>query len=312
MRERAVADSRIGMALNKDGRPDFLVIGAMKCGTTTLHEQLAQQPGVAMSRPKEPNFFSDEPEWARGLDWYASLFESMPAGSVRGESSTHYTKWPDYPDACERIRDALPDVKLVYLMRHPIERLVSHYWHEHLEGTFTEPIDEAIDRHSALVDFGRYSQQLKPYLDAFGPERIHLMALERLTARPQEEFAGLCEFLKVKEPAYWDDSLAPQNVGRERMRRSELRHAVINAPVLAGIRRQIVPRRWVDKIKGYWRVDQARPTLSSANIERLTNIFDADLALLNNQISGRLTCSSFEAAVTAEQNPLIWKPTQPH
>ena len=64
--------------------PDFMIIGAMKSATSTLHEQLAANPGFFMSRPKEPNFFSDDAVWARGLDWYSALFASAPPMSQSG------------------------------------------------------------------------------------------------------------------------------------------------------------------------------------------------------------------------------------
>src|SRR5271168_5119276 len=111
-------------------RPDFIVIGAMKSATTTLHEQLARQPGVCMSRPKEPNFFSDDANYAQGWRWYSSHFRGSRAGVGRGESSTHYTKLPTFPRTVERMVRDLPRIKLIYVMRHPIERLVSQYVHE--------------------------------------------------------------------------------------------------------------------------------------------------------------------------------------
>ncbi|HTO70120.1 MAG TPA: sulfotransferase, partial [Myxococcota bacterium] len=77
--------------------PDFAIIGAMKCGTSTLHEQLALRSGFFMSRPKEPNFFSDDDQYARGVGWYAGLFAGAAPGQLCGESSTHYTKLPTYP-----------------------------------------------------------------------------------------------------------------------------------------------------------------------------------------------------------------------
>ena len=76
-------------------RPDFMVIGAMKCATSTLHEQLARQPGLFMSTPKEPNFFSDDDVHARGMAWYEALFADAPAGSLR--------PWQDCP-TCARSR----------------------------------------------------------------------------------------------------------------------------------------------------------------------------------------------------------------
>src|SRR5271155_5494150 len=97
-------------------RPDFIVIGAMKSATTTLHEQLARQPGFCMSRPKEPNFFSDDRMFARGWAWYGSLFQAAKPTDLCGESSTHYTKLPSYPWTVERMKRDLPHLKLIYLM----------------------------------------------------------------------------------------------------------------------------------------------------------------------------------------------------
>ena len=103
-------------------RPDFVVIGAMKSATTTLHEQLARQPGVFMTRPKEPSFFSDDTVYARGWGWYGAHFRAARDGDLRGESSTHYSKLPTYPRTVERMARDLPHVKLIYLMRQPIDR----------------------------------------------------------------------------------------------------------------------------------------------------------------------------------------------
>src|SRR5215831_9979567 len=127
--------------------PDFLVIGAMKCATTTLHEQLARQPGIFMSRPKEPNFFSDDEILARGWGWYASLFWPAGEADLRGESSTHYTKLPTYPRTVERMARHLPRLKLVYVMRHPIDRLISQYVHELTAGRIALGLAEAVIRH---------------------------------------------------------------------------------------------------------------------------------------------------------------------
>jgi Sulfotransferase domain len=75
--------------------PDFVLIGAMKkSGTTTLHQQLSLQSGIFMSEPKEPTFFSDDQVYAKGLDWYSSLFAVAATSDLCGESSTHYTKLP--------------------------------------------------------------------------------------------------------------------------------------------------------------------------------------------------------------------------
>jgi hypothetical protein len=103
-------------------QPNFITIGAMKSATSTLHEQLKQQPGFFMSEEKEPNFFSNDEIYANGLDWYSSLFSNAAPGDLCGESSTHYTKLTTYPHTVARMKAALPHVKLIYMIRHPIDR----------------------------------------------------------------------------------------------------------------------------------------------------------------------------------------------
>jgi hypothetical protein len=110
-----------------DKGPSFLIIGAMKCATSTLHAQLGAQPGIYTTDFKEPNFFGADETHDRGIEWYESLFAAAPPSSPRGESSTHYTKRDEFPHACERIHRYAPDLRLVYVMRHPMARLVSHY-----------------------------------------------------------------------------------------------------------------------------------------------------------------------------------------
>ena len=105
----------------------------MKCATISLHEQLALQSVIFMTDLKEPNFFSNDETYEKGIDWYKSLFVSDANDSLRGESSTHYAKLPTYPNTIERIKQHIPtasELKFIYVMRHPIDRLVSQYIHE--------------------------------------------------------------------------------------------------------------------------------------------------------------------------------------
>ena len=123
----------------------------MKSATSTLHNQLSAQPGIFMSTPKEPNFFSDDDIYSQGLDWYSGLFSDASAEDICGESSTHYTKLPDYPDTIQRLKAAIPQPKLIYVMRHPVDRLISHYMHQWSEGVISCDINQAIDRYPELI-----------------------------------------------------------------------------------------------------------------------------------------------------------------
>jgi hypothetical protein len=276
-----------------DSRPDFVIIGAMKSATTTLHEQLARQAGIFMSRPKEPNFFSDDDVYARGLGWYCSLFDDAREAEVRGESSTHYTKLPTYPRTVERIARAFPRVKLIYLMRHPIDRLVSHYVHERSVETVSVGIDEAIEAHPELIEYGLYSKQLRPYLDAYGPASILPVFFGRLVIQPQEELERICRFIGHRGRPRWDTSLGPQNVSSERLRKSALREVLVQAPVLTTLRRHLVPKPWREPIKAIWRIKDERPQLAPKVWERLADRFDPDLAKLGSWLGLDLSCANF-------------------
>jgi hypothetical protein len=273
--------------------PDFLVIGAMKCATTTLHEQLARQACVFMSRPKEPNFFSDDEVYARGIAWYSAIFRDAAGSPLCGESSTHYTKLPTYPRTVKRMLEALPRVKLIYLMRHPIDRLTSHYLHELTVRRINFGLEEAVDRLPELVEYGRYSMQLEPYLEAYGTEAVLPVFFDRLTRHPDQEFARIGHFLGVHQPLHWDHALEPRNVGRDRLRKSRFRNAIVQAPVLCSLRRKVVPRSVSERVKSFWKVGTDPPRVSAHLEARLREVFDADLANLGSWLGITLNCDNF-------------------
>jgi hypothetical protein len=280
-------------------RPDFVVIGAMKCATTTLHVQLGRQPGLFMSRLKEPNFFSDDEQYARGFGWYESLFRDAAAGDVRGESSTHYTKLPTHPRTVERLATALPDAKFVYVMRHPIDRLLSHYVHEQTAGRAGLDLAAAIDALPGLVAYGRYSVQLRPFLETFGPERVLPVFFHRLVTHPQAELERIGRFVGYRGRPRWDTSMKPLNVGSERLRRSALRDLLVTAPVLTPLRTRLVPRPWTEPLKVLWRANARQPSLSRELERPLRDVFDADLARLGAWLGVALDCDNFREATEA-------------
>ena len=106
--------------------PNLIVIGAQKCGTSSLHNYLAAHPQIAMSRVKEINFFNEETRWAYGTEWYARHFEP---GEVRGESSPAYAFLPESEGTAERMHEVVPNARLIYIVRDPVERIRSNYLH---------------------------------------------------------------------------------------------------------------------------------------------------------------------------------------
>ncbi len=160
--------------------PTFIVIGAMKCGTTSLHYYLGLHPAIAVSRVKELNFFVAERNWGRGSAWYERQFPR--AAPAVGEASPNYTAYPRFAGVPERMHSLVPDARLIYVVRDPVERIVSHYVHQVASGLERRPFAEAVtdpDRND-YVARSRYRLQLERYLRYYPPERILVLAAEDL------------------------------------------------------------------------------------------------------------------------------------
>ena len=283
--------------------PDFVIIGAMKCATSTLHDQLGAQPGFFVSDPKEPYFFSDDPVWNKGLEWYQSLFADAAPGDICGESTTHYTKLPTYPHTIERMAAHIGGAKLIYVMRHPIDRLVSQYVHQWTENEISSPIDEAIHTHPELIAYSRYSMQLEPFFTHWQSDEILPVFFERLRSSPQAELERVASFVGYEGTPVWAD-LESSNVSSQRMRKSPLRDMIIEAPGLTAIRQKLIPQSVRDRIKDQWKMSE-RPALSDESVAHLTSIFDEDLERLSSWIGVTLTCETW-SDTAADLAPLSW------
>ncbi|MCA9654603.1 MAG: sulfotransferase [Myxococcales bacterium] len=290
--------------------PDFIIIGAMKCATSTLHDQLAEQPGFVMSEPKEPNFFSDEENWAKGLGWYSGLFAAAEPGDLCGESSTHYSKLPRHPRVIERLQEHCPDAKFIYVMRHPIDRLVSHYIHEWTQRVLDVPISQALREHPALKDFSLYTMQLRPYFEAFGRQRVLPVFFDHLLRHSQDELERVCRFLAYGGKPRWKEDMGAKNVSAERLRVSPLRDLIVDFPPLAYLRRRFVPQQLRDRIKSLWTM-RKRPELSADDRLRLAEVFDPDLAQLGQWLGmEELSCATFKERTRDRSWEWVSEPTQ--
>ena len=266
--------------------PDFLLIGAMKCGTSTLAAQLGAQPGVFMSSPKEPEFFSEDAHFARGIGWYAGLFAAAPEGALLGEASTGYTKLPTHPEASARIAAALPEVRLIYMIRDPLARLVSHYIHEWTMGVIRSDLATALESHPELIDYGRYGHQIAPYVARFGAERVLLLTLEEMRAEPQAVLERVAGFLGAPQPVVWRAEMAQVNASAERIRRLPFHDLLIEHPLTTALRRALVPAGLRRRIREA-RQMSARPELPEADRARLVALYAEDRAQLEALFPGR-------------------------
>jgi hypothetical protein len=188
--------------------PTFLIIGAMKGGTTSLHGYLRQHPDVFMPERKELNFFLDEyagppidpPEernWSRGITWYERQFAGADHERAVGEASANYSRYPTYPGVAERIAAVLPEMKLIYLMRNPIDRVFSHYLHDVANGREQRPLEIAVRRDDRYLAPSRYATQVDRYLRVFPPSQVLLLKTDDLLARRAETVGRVLQFIGV-------------------------------------------------------------------------------------------------------------------
>ena len=179
--------------------PNLIVIGAMKCGTTSLHYNLGLHPEIGMSREKELNFFNRPGSLDDLIDGYRRQFPTETRW--RGESSPGYTRVPFGEPVVERMHGLIPHARLVYIVRHPVDRVISHYVHQVAIGQEQRPIDEALADFPAneYIQRTRYYFQLSQYLRCYPASQIHVATLEALKNAPERVMGEIFRFLGVDD-----------------------------------------------------------------------------------------------------------------
>ena len=220
--------------------PTFLVIGAYKAGTTSLYHYLRAHPQVFMTEAKETFYFTDR-AFHNGLEWYEAQFDAAGDALARGEASTAYSAWPFFDHVPERAHALVPDAQLIYVLRHPIERLLSQYRFDARMWWDKRPIDEAVLDETRYVSRSRYAQQIERWLPYYPLERMHFLTTEDLRDHRTRELRRVYDFLGV------DPGFVPRDVGREHNRQEDIRtesQAVrrLRGTVLHRAARAVVPQ----------------------------------------------------------------------
>ena len=174
--------------------PNTFMIGAMKSATTSLCDILSRHSEVYISCPKEPDFFSRDEVYAKGLPWYASLFEAAGGCRVIVEGSTSYTKQWQYPHAATRLASHVSQAKLIYMARHPMQRIESHWAHEVLKGRTNKKFEEFVRSHPEAIDICCYWKQINRYRDYFPEEQICVLFFEDFCESAQQVVDQCCDF----------------------------------------------------------------------------------------------------------------------
>lgn len=155
-------------------KPFCIIIGAMKSATTSLFFLLKENTNIDVSNVKDTKFFLEEENlgnWNKGNNWYLSQFTDN--GKINLEASTQYSKFPDYKFVPQRIASTLKDVKFIYLIRNPIDRAISHYFHNRIKDNEKTDINSAFsDINSKYYNYSNYLMQINCYLQYFDKSNI--------------------------------------------------------------------------------------------------------------------------------------------
>ncbi|ETX03674.1 MAG: hypothetical protein ETSY2_32835, partial [Candidatus Entotheonella gemina] len=192
--------------------PDFIVIGSQKCATSSLCHALYSHPEIFFPDVKEPHFFSVQENYRKGMEWYSQIFSRSNEKKITGEGSTSYTMYLQRPEIPTRIATHLPHVKLIYITRHPLQRLESAWMHLRFRNRFAGTFAEALKAFPYLIDTSLYWAQINRYRDHYSDEQMLILFSEELISHPVETLKRVFSFLNVDTTVASPEMVEAKNV----------------------------------------------------------------------------------------------------
>lgn len=274
-------------------KPNFIIIGAARCATTSLHKYLGQHPDIFLSEPKEINYFSNMRFFGRGQKWYNSHFEKSNHQAV-GEGSTSYTSSPNIANVAERIHAALgEELRLIYIVRDPIKRMLSHHTHYISRGDSIPSLDRICEekKHS-IIHQGRYSYQLSKYLEYYEKSQISVITVEQLQKSPHSTMKKIYSFLNVESNFEISNATTLHNNNNRVIKKSERGQRLINwyHRNFEHLPQPYMFRSLINRIAEIGGREYQTPLLSEEQKRDLQRFYYDDLKAFNNDWGIHLTC----------------------
>lgn len=249
---------------------NFVTIGAMRAGTTTLHDLLSRHPDISMSRDKETDYFIEAKQNGRGPEWYKSQFDS--SRPIRGEISPNYSKAMDFPGVPARLAAVCPDVRLIYIVRDPVARAVSQYAHSWSMGELAVlPAEMAMtDEYQSLINISSYARQMDAWLQHFSQDQILIVDFDRLVTDPQSQIDRILDHVGARSMSLGAAETLNDNVQLSRVPRPLMRLARGRLrPLLTGMLNQ----RQRDRLRRLTAIGPRRtaPEFPDALLARMRN-----------------------------------------
>jgi hypothetical protein len=267
--------------MNRDRKVDFVIAGAQKCGTTTLTSILDSHPSLVCCSKKEPHFFSTTRDWRAELRNYEGLFD-WQEGALHFEASTTYTFYPHRSVAVwDRLFAYNPEMKILYLVRDPLERITSAYMHAFERGYTELDFEQAVRERSAYLDITRYATQIRPFMDRFGRGSVQILFFEDLIERPRALTQDVLSFLGVDARVQLPTRDRHANRSLRGGRRHH-RHGTLPFRLL----RRVAPPLWRRVTDPSKRAFVERPELSLESCRRVLRLLSLEIEELE-RLTGR-------------------------
>lgn len=292
----------------REGRPNFFIVGAAKAGTTSMYEYLEQHPDVYMATLKEPHWFSRvAPNPSRRVrpvtseEEYARLFDGWRGERAVGEASPSYL-WDE--EAPRRIKQAVPEARIIVLLREPVSRAFSHYLMDVYDGRQSLPFHEALKEDHAnpekgwgvsnlYVDLGLYCEQLRRYFECFGRENVLVLFFEDVFSGEDGPTAALettLSFLGVKpavEGIRYEKNYNPLTTPRNRLSR-----LILDVPRLHRMGGKLLPGGWKHFMRERLLLRRVeKPEADPRAVEFLSGIYEPEMDCLRDLLGRELPWS---------------------
>lgn len=280
-----------------------MIVGAPKAGTTSLCHYLSEHPQVFMSNPKEVNYFSKKEIELQGLYYndfrvknlkeYNKLFESVVDEKAVGEGSVSYLFYPQTP---YKIKATIPNIKIIILLRCPVERSYSHYLMDYRMGLVDLPFEDIVFRrgenknidlfYQQYVELGFYYEQVKRYLDIFGYEKVKICLQDDLRIDANKIISDLYDFLGI------DKSFVPdfkRNHNSYLMPKNKIIHKIYASKIIRSLMSQVFSDVLKEKIKDFFFERKIKPKVNKKVKIYLRDLYKNDIHKLEYLIGNDLS-----------------------
>jgi len=263
--------------------PNFLLVGATKAATTWLYQRLNEHPEIYVPSLKEVNYFSRR--YDRPQEWYLSFFTDVKEEKAIGELSPSYFTSAEAPS---RIKAFNPNMRLIFMLRNPIQRVYSHYCMELRYNTVSEDIEQELNLDSIIVRESLYYQQITKYLELFPRENLKFIIYDDIKTNPQKVLVDLYNFLQV-DPNYMNSAIHEQTYIKQPRQKFEKIYTLLvaiyrwinnNNEWGRRILSTLKDRGFNDKFHDLNSTEKSYPQISPTKKEQLKEFYQTDIKQL--------------------------------